>query len=309
MPAWRGTLVLSYHRIGRREQSDLHRGLFSATPELLDRHLGLLRQSCEVLEPRDVAASTLQGRGRRVLITFDDGYRDLYETARGVLAEHDVRAVMFLCTGLLDGLARAWWDEIAHMLRSAELELLPPGPWGERPLALDRAALEQTVDLVTRAYWRLSPEATEPFLEALAAATSGRRRPWMANDWITWPMAAELACDGHVIGAHTITHPLLARLPVLAQEAEIAGSVSRLGERLGVWPKLFAYPVGTRDSFDPSTLQATRTAGIELAFSNYGGYSRPGRLGDPLDVRRIPAETLRSEEMYEALLGLPWLFG
>ena len=304
LPSWRGALVLSYHRIGDRSGSDLYRGLFSATPEGLDRHLKLLKRHFDVVAPDQLDERLLVTHGRHVMVTFDDGYRDLYELAHPVLQANDVRALMFLCTGFIDGHARAWWDEIGWILRHTTLSQLPPGPWSRRPLPLAGADVEPAIDNLTRAYWELAPPQAAEFLAQLASVTSAGRRPASTGDWVTWDMARKLKAAGHEIGAHTETHPVLSRLPRSQQLTEIVASRDRIAEELGERPRWLAYPVGTKDAFDTTTLDVAREAGVQLAFSNYGG--RVTRAGfTMLDVRRVPVESMRTFDLFSATMTLP----
>jgi peptidoglycan/xylan/chitin deacetylase (PgdA/CDA1 family) len=309
LPPWRGALVLSYHRIGDPSASDANRGLWT-TAESLHRHLQFLKRRFQILEPEELAdASSLSTRGRRVMVSFDDGYRDLYEVAYPVLQANRVHATMFLCSGFIDGRASAWWDEIAWMLRHSELPQLPPGPWSAESLALDEARIEHAIDVATRRYWELPPAAAAQLLEELGSVSGAGRRPASARsaDWITWEMAREMQAAGHHIGAHTVTHPILARLAPAHQREEIAGSVERIGAELGRRPRWLAYPVGVAGTFDENTRIAAAAAGIELAFSNYGGrVTRANFLA--LDVRRVSAETLRTPALFSATLSLPALF-
>jgi peptidoglycan/xylan/chitin deacetylase (PgdA/CDA1 family) len=304
LPTWRGLIVLSYHRIGVRSQSELHRGLFSGDREALDREMRLLTRHFDVVSPDQIGPALLATSGRHVVVTFDDGYRDLYEIAHPVLEANGVRAAMFLCTGFVDGRHRAWWDDIAWMLHRAEKSELSPGRWSPRPMALSGPELERTIDAVTRAYWELTPGEEEAFLTGLAAATGTGRRPPAADDWITWEMVRAMKAYGHEIGAHTDSHPVLARLPADRQREEIAISVNRLREEVGERPRLLAYPVGTSGAFDARTIEAAREAGIEFAFSNYGGRITPERFS-PFDIRRMPVESLGTQPLFNATLTLP----
>jgi peptidoglycan/xylan/chitin deacetylase (PgdA/CDA1 family) len=309
LPPWRGALVLSYHRIGKASSSDGNRGLWT-TAQALDSQLRFLRRRFQLLEPEElIDAASLATRGRRVMVSFDDGYRDLYEVAYPILQANRVHATMFLCSGFIDGLTSAWWDEIAWMLRHSALALLPPGPWSAEPLALDEAGIEHAIDLATRRYWELPPAAATELIEELADVTGAGRRPATAGsgDWITWEMAREMQAAGHRIGAHTVTHPILARLTLAQQREEIAGSVERIGAELGRRPRWLAYPVGVAGTFDEHTRNAAAEAGIELAFSNYGGRVTHANFL-ALDVRRVSAETLRTPNIFSATLSLPALF-
>jgi peptidoglycan/xylan/chitin deacetylase (PgdA/CDA1 family) len=312
---WRGVVVLSYHRIGDASSSDTNRALWTATAASLHRQLRFLRRHFEIIDPEQLLRpELLAARGRRVLVSFDDGYRDLYEAAYPVLQANGVRATMFLCSGFIDGLASAWWDEIAWMLRQSafrcgELPVLPPGPWSTQALALDDAGIERAIDVVTRRYWELAPDTAAEMLEELGSVTGAGRRPSAAisADWITWEMAREMRQAGHQIGAHTVTHPILARLSHERQREEIAASADRIEIELGERPRWLAYPVGVQNAFDEGSRIAAAEAGIELAFSNYGGrVTRSNFLAH--DVRRVSAETLRTQTLFSATLALPSLF-
>jgi peptidoglycan/xylan/chitin deacetylase (PgdA/CDA1 family) len=315
LPCWRGTVILSYHRIGDARRSELHHGVFTVAPEAFDAQLRLLRRHFEVIDPASFEPRPRSSdqrrppRGRRVMVTFDDGYRDLYEHAAPLLREHGVRAAVFLSSGLIDGSATAWWDEIAWMVHRAERTELAPGAWSPAPMSLAPAARERTIETVIRAYWELAPERCTPFLDRLAAATGAGHRPARAavEDWITWEMARELRDAGHVVGAHTVTHPVLARLPRAAQLREIAGSIERIEAELGDRPRWLAYPVGVAGAVDADTLTAARDAGVEVAFANGGGYLAAAPA-DPLALPRVSVESRRDPALFAATLALPQLF-
>ena len=311
---WRGVLVLSYHRIGEASSLQTSRALVTATAEQLDRQLRFLTRSCEVLDPGELDAirshpPLLSRRGRRVLITFDDGYRDLYEAAHPLLRRHGVRAAIFLCSGFLDRVADAWWDEVAWILRRSALAALPPGPWWKSTLPLDQAHHEHSIKVVTMRCWELPPDAISALLEELGEVTGVGRRPAQdsAPDWIDWEMARELSRAGHTIGAHTLHHPILARLPQERQRQEIAGSIERIEAELGARPRWFAYPVGVPGVFDQHSRAAAAEAGVELAFSNYGGLLTPASFA-ALDLRRLSVETLRTPALFAAAATVPALF-
>jgi peptidoglycan/xylan/chitin deacetylase (PgdA/CDA1 family) len=306
---WRGVVVLSYHRVGDGSSSDTNRGLW--TPEeSLNEHLQFLKRRCQVIDPQELAdPEMLSSRGRRVMVTFDDGYRDLYEVAFPLLQANGVVATMFVCSGFLDGSASAWWDEIAWMLHHSPLSELPPGPWSSGPLSLGGAAVEHAIDVATRSYWELPAGDGEQFLAQLGSVAAAGRRPRNsgASDWITWEMAREMQAAGQRIGAHTMSHPILGRLPRQQQLEEIGGSADRIEAELGERPRTLAYPVGLPGMFNDDSRAAAHDAGIELAFSNYGGRVERSSFR-PLDVRRVSAETLRTPELFAASLALPQLF-
>ena len=80
----------------------------------------------------------------------------------------------------------------------------------------------------------------------------GKRNDW-PGQWSSvprwplmgWPQIRELSAAGIEFGAHTATHPDLARLDAAAAAREIEGPKGRIEDALGRPVESFAYPYGT----------------------------------------------------------------
>jgi peptidoglycan/xylan/chitin deacetylase (PgdA/CDA1 family) len=125
---------------------------------------------------------------------------------------------------------------------------------------------------------------------------------------MTWDMVREMRAGGMGFGGHTVTHPILARCPPDRQCAEIAGCGRRLAEELGEPMRTFSYPVGNRRAFDDATRAGLRAAGVEYAFSYYGGYRRFADT-DNYDIRRLAVDTDLTRDQFRAMVTLPQVFG
>jgi peptidoglycan/xylan/chitin deacetylase (PgdA/CDA1 family) len=307
-PAWSGVLVLNYHRIGHVASTPLFRDAMSATPADFDRQLAFLARNADVIGGNDLPHVLRAGRGRHVMITFDDGYLDNYEIAFPLLTRHGLPATFFICTGLLDGRGLAWWDEISWTVRTSSRREIPAGPWFETavPLGEDR---EPAIKAVIERFRALPGDQTGAFLDHIAeAAGTGRAGAAIArNLWMTWDNVRELRNAGMTIGAHTVTHPILARLTAEKQREEIAGSRSRIAVELGEAPTLFAYPVGKPHTFNADSRDALRAAGFGYAFSFYGGH-QPFAPVDRFDIRRTHVDWRTSMPVFQAMVTLPKLF-
>lgn len=280
--AWHGLLVLNYHRIGEPGSSVLDRDLFSATADQFECQVAHLAAACDVISLDEVPAALRATRGRRVLITFDDGYRDNFDLAFPILRAAGLPAAFFLATGFLDGPRLSWWDELAWMDAGRE---------------------------ATERYKRLAADEGEAFLDA-AAHRSGRGRagPREAEGvWMTWDMAREMRDAGMAFGGHTVHHPVLANLPAERQRREIVGSAQRLADELGATMRAFSYPVGSPDAFDETTKRLVREAGCDIAFAFAGGRARPG-VADPLAIPRMTVATWLSTDEVRAATALPQVF-
>src|SRR3989344_1496484 len=58
-----------------------------------------------------------------IVITFDDGYSDLYSSAFPILKKYNFKAVAFIPTGLVDTPNYATWDELSKMHSSGLISL------------------------------------------------------------------------------------------------------------------------------------------------------------------------------------------
>ncbi|WP_329413214.1 polysaccharide deacetylase family protein [Streptomyces sp. NBC_00704] len=168
-PRW--PLVLYFHHVhpGVRHYTAL-------SPDEFERGLEQVLERFDPYDPADLLADGGPRRPERptVLVTFDDGYRDNTTHARDILDRLGVRAVFFVCTGML-----------------------------------------------------------------------GRRSPRPREDYLTFEACDRLAGEGHLIGAHTRTHPHLDRIPAADGRAQTRGSLDDIRERYGPGPaRLFAYPYG-----------------------------------------------------------------
>jgi len=72
-----------------------------------------------------------------------------------------------------------------------------------------------------------------------------------------------LRADGHTIGAHTHTHPVLSRISLASAKKEIQTSQQILQEILGEPIRHFAYPYGLRRYFDDRLVEFCKDIGIE----------------------------------------------
>lgn len=278
--------ILIFHRVHEVSDplfpGDIDRAQF-------DRVCGWVKSWCNVL-PLDEAVQRLASGSlpaRAAAITFDDGYADNHRVALPVLRRHGLTATFFIATGFLDG-GRMWNDTIIEAVRRTSVDRLDLRPLGRPTLGefmLDsNAARRAAVETILPAVKYLLPFERGDITQRIAdlAKVSLPDDLMMTVDQVT-----DLRRSGMQIGAHTVSHPILAVLDDAAAHEEICASrhvlEALLGERVG----LFAYPNGKpgRD-FSPASVAIARRAGFDAAVS-----TAPGTACSVTDSFMIPRFT------------------
>lgn len=307
---WDGVLVLNYHRVGDWSDDRWDTEVWSASAEQLEDQLTLFARETDVIPADAIPEAVGAGRGRRIAITFDDGYRDNHDVALPLLRALGLPATFFVTTGFVDRPRVPWWDELCWMVRTSERDRIPAlDPLGESLAWAAPAERAAAIGRLVAAGKTLPPAEIDGLLDRVGeAAGTGRCAPdaW-ADRWMTWDMVRALRDGGMTVGGHTVNHPVLARLPVDEQREEVTGCARRLKEELGQEMTLFSYPVGTPGTFDAQTAEVVRGAGVRLAFAYDGGIAEQ-RAWDPLAVPRASVSAGMSRADVRALVTAPRAF-
>ncbi len=219
---------------------------------------------------------------RAVAITFDDGYRDNLELAAPELERRGMSATFFLVPRLLDRRLDPWWERAAWAVDRATATDVTVG--GRRlPLATpaDRKAARGAVaELLKRRDRERREEALTDLVERLAPPPGDD----LAELFLDWDGARELAGRGFEIGSHSRDHCILSEETPGVQRDDLAESRAMLEEHLGVSISTVAYPNGTRRDYDAATLDAARSAGYAHGVTTRKGWN--SRRTPPFELRR-----------------------
>lgn len=271
--------ILMLHRVRPDRGEDFApNARLEITPAFLDAALTHLRAQGYDIRSLDDALDILRsGRApsrRFVVLTFDDGYRDLVEHALPILEKHRAPFVAYVTSGFADQSARLWWLELEEAIRRlTHVDVaLPDG----RFTATCGATHSKKV-AHTRIYWSLRRGGEAALLDvvsALAARAGVDARAITAAACLDWPGVAALSRhELATIGGHSVTHPRLAKLDAAEARAEMAACRSRIEMATGVTPRHFCYPVGDRTSAGRREFDLAAALGFESAVT-----TRPGML-------------------------------
>jgi peptidoglycan/xylan/chitin deacetylase (PgdA/CDA1 family) len=270
-----------------------HRVLPSPDPIFPDEmHAARFDELCNWLSgwfnvlPLDLAVQRLQAGtlpARAACITFDDGYADNHHVAMPILQRHDLTATFFMATGFLDG-GRMWNDTIIETVRACQAPVLDVSALGLGSYAVSTVDAKQAAIAALIGQIKYRPVAERISLTEDIAKLAKVQLP--QNLMMTSAEVKAMRQAGMQIGAHTVSHPILAKLTDAQAKQEIGDSKRFLEELLGEHISLFAYPNGKPgEDYSPQSVEVVRSLGFDAAVSTQWGASRMG--DDPLQIKRF----------------------
>lgn len=274
-------VILHYHRVSPAADPLYPDNL---DPETFAGQIRLIKSTFEPLPLgqalRALAANDLPRNA--VCITFDDGYADNFTVAEPILRKYGVVATFFVAAGYLDG-GMMWNDRIVQAMRGSNerVDLRELGLPDYEPG--DAAQSRRSLDKLVQAAKYLPQQERERIATRLAAMYPASAATQMM---MTSQQVRELADAGMEIGAHTMSHPILAKIDPEVAEQEIVQSKRRLEAVTGRPVEIFAYPNGKPGAdFGPEHVEMVRRAGFSAAVTTSWGSAGPG--SNPFQLPRI----------------------
>ena len=317
-------LILQYHRV-----IDLPSDPYTVaiTPRHFTEHLSVLRKFARPVRLAEVFSELSLTKGLPVVVTFDDGYYDLFSHAKPLLEHYDVPATIFVTSGFVGAQREFWWDALEKILLEpgtlpAELSL--PMMAGKFEWRLDGENVYPQQDFQRYRHWhygeRVDPTPRHTLFRSLyrlLQPVSEEEKCFAIDKLARWagiqlqerpshrPLSIDelvrlAAADGIEIGAHTMTHPVLSQLSSDAQQHEIQGSKKDLERLLGRSVQSFSYPHGLMSHYTVESVTLVRDAGYKLACSSCNGFINSRT--DPLQIPRFVVRDCDGDEFAKQLI-------
>ena len=251
-----GKTILMYHRILPDEQWANYPIPSLALPVSVFRaQLAWLVRFADVMTVEKAIKMAMPTTRPIICLTFDDGYWDNWEVVAPVAAEYGVKCTFFLPTTPIANSQILWhdqavlsWQQLAPMIQS-ETGVTNLENWLN---VLKKMNLEQRLNQLSC----ISADAnTAPFYRLM-----------------TPDQAAELAHQGHEIGSHTVTHPLLPQLNRQQLEQELGQSRHELQTWTGQLIEGIGYPNGDHSDL---VIEVARQVGYHYGCQTQSGLNRP----------------------------------
>lgn len=207
-----------------------------------------------------------------VVLTFDDGYRDNYEFAFPILQRYQIPATIFLTTAFVSRQDVLWNDKICFALKHTKCTEMTINCDGERHFWLH--TMKQRLAAAKEILWHLFhvPHAEKlAFIDGLLTQLAIHDFGELWESMLTWDQIRRMKKGGVNFGAHTVTHPVLSRLPLDQAREEILRSRQTIEREIDAPVDLFAYPVGRPVDFNLGLKALVQELGFKAAVTTIFG--------------------------------------
>lgn len=291
----RGVPVLMFHNVGHPAETDYLPGHMKVGEERLERLLTALQAGGDSTMTVGELVEAFE-RGElprdRVVLTFDDGYRDNHDKLLPLLRRFEATATVFVQTGPMQGrvnwLHHYFWvlHRIGpHAVGRKLAEVVDSGPLRNQLLALPGEPTAAEYQLKRLLKYEVSTAQRDRLLAEVFRQAGGDDRALAAQVWLGEDECRALDRAGVELGAHTVNHLVLSSLTPDEQRREIDESRRDLERWLGHPVRSFAYPYGRSWDYNADTVAILRELGFASAITAMPGLNDPRT--DRMALRRV----------------------
>jgi len=317
---YRKVLILTYHGVlPAHHIKDGENFLFYSnivTQKAFDQQMRYLKLNFQPFTLVDLdkalEAKTNTSKKPYVLVTFDDGYENIFDYALPILKKYGIVGHFFIPTDSIGTNKFIWTEEINFRLQKTRVMEISFGLDGKKysfPLQLTKNK-EKSSKLVRNILKYMSKKDALATIDAIRYQTrdvdissrSGKR-----YNHLNWNQVRELSDSGMIIGSHTTDHFILSSLTKEESYASIANSKKVIEKKVSKACKYFSYPNGTIRDFGKRDISILKGLGFKYALSQiYGINDRNYILTNNFILKRINITNLMSMPIFKAVVSGNW---
>lgn len=306
-------VIFTLHRVLPDDPADFApNAILQVKPDFLDFAIRRIRQLGFDTVDIGEAVRRLESdfpEKRFAVFTFDDAYRDNLKHALPILRRQQCPFTLYVPTALVDGVGEVWWQALEDIIAGQGAVALSEGNETDYIPTATLSEKQAAYDLIY-AKMRAMPEPDRVALIRDLAAKydldlEAHCRA-LIMDWAELrSFAGEQLCT---LGAHTVNHYELAKLPPEQARSEIEQSLKVMEAQFGRRPIHLSYPIGSLSAAGPREYQLAGDLGLRSAVTTIpGGLYRRHR--DTLTaLPRVSLNGLFQAKRYMDVFGAPAVF-
>lgn len=265
-------LILAYHRVLPKIKDNPLKTIVSR--EAFIKQINLLAEKFSVVSLSE-AITHCQGGGMdkktEVVLTFDDGYRDNYETAFPLLKEKGLPATFFITTDYIGSDFPLWdWEVIMRLSSNINIDEVRVEEY-----SLKRQAGESQLSFAFRLFEAMrysDGQILHSVIDFLRERTPSC--DFGGDGFMNWAQIKQMSEGGMEIGAHGASHRSLGTMSLAEASDEITKSKLIIESNTGKDCRCFAFPFGSKKDYNEALIEKVREAQFKACFLNIHGYNR-----------------------------------
>ena len=250
-----------YHRVPRRRRD------YYIDAEIFERQMRLLQERFDLIGPDRLHDRRPRTARVRVLVTFDDGFRNNLEVAAPTLRRLGIPAVFFVCTRHTAPGTYLWWTYLEALRKYFDGEGYEfRGEWCD----MSPSQRAPTVDRLETRLHGLQPYPRamyEAIAHELPTLEDFVDEDTLADQYagLTDEQVSELAADPlFAVGVHTLDHPYLTRCSDEEAARQLRENKEWIEEVTGQPCRLVSYPLG---DYGERELDLSAKMGFDTGFA------------------------------------------
>jgi peptidoglycan/xylan/chitin deacetylase (PgdA/CDA1 family) len=271
--------ILMFHRVSPKTKKRRLRGNsgLEITPEYLESAIKFLVDKDYQIVSSDQMVSILRGEKtakKIALFTFDDGYSDNLTYAYPIFKKYNIPFTINITTGFMNKAAVPWWYPLEDLVLKNDRLVIGAGKEAlefKCPSHFEKETVYRQIssiinDIHGEGYISRIKKIFDRYKVDIYAETDGLT--------LSWKEVEQLSRDPLVtIGAHTVNHFMVSKLPESDAKYEIIVSKRELESHIKRDVKHFAYSFGGRADSGRREFDIVKKAGFETALT-----TRPGNI-------------------------------
>ena len=291
--------ILTFHRVANNDGKFQIKGLpsISISVNNFNSLIKFLKKHYHILSAEEYLNS-VQNRTKfprnSMMLTFDDGYKEVLEYALPLLKKYKLPAILFVPTRVIDEEGYFWWD-VLYLLCSYSQNIQFNK---EHPIEPSISNHLKRLEQISSKSSQHRDRAIYEFIETLHKSPEELRSKivqYILDTYrnlecnqnaiptvLKWKDIKVLQAAGIEIGSHTMTHRFLSTVAEQQVMDDLVGSKKKLEKILHNKIRCFAYPGGR---YNDKIVEMVEAAGYTCAFTTNPGVNSIDE--NPYQLKRI----------------------
>ena len=241
-------IILLYHQVSPEDTKFIENYNINVKPNLFDKHMKILKNEYAPItfEEWNEAIKNDDDVSDRVLVTFDDGYKDVINYGAEILDKHNLDGIWFINGGMVNNDKVFWLSQLMYLYDNNYLdnflnEFNLDFPGLLKPINLNNLPVKDVDMWAKDNYSKTLDESLNKYILGL-----GWNEMIEANRNSIYANSKELKTlsESFVIGNHTLSHPNFRNLSIEDKIKESEESRNILENIIDKKINTFAFPFG-----------------------------------------------------------------